>query len=325
MTEELVEPGPVQGQSTEERVLSEMAYEAVQHFSRNDTRGQQAQDFRPGVSDLGFCSERTRRMLAQIEPDHTDLLSAFTGTALGDYMEQAYKARFPSAIIQAEVSVPLAGETRTYHLTGHPDIIDPSGILIDVKTSRGLNVVRRTGPSQQQQFQRHCYALGAYKAGLFDPDVTLAKVRVANVWMDRACDEKEFHTHMEPFSMGVVEEAAMWLDEVVYAFEHQQEARKEPPREMCAVTCGFYATCRNLDTDVEGLITDDTILAAVEMHREGGALEKQAKQLKDQAKAHLDGVTGSTGEFTVRWVWVNGSHVEFDRNGYQRLDVRRIK
>lgn len=326
MTEELLEPTATRAMTEEEAALAADFYTSVQDWSNNTARTRQALDAVAGISDLGFCSERLRRTMTKQVPTDTDSLAAFAGTWLGEGIEQAYKAKHPEALLQQEVSVRLVGERYAYNVPGHVDIIDPAGIVIDAKTDRGLGIVERTGPSQQQQFQRHLYGVGAFNGGLFHPDVKIEDVKVANVWMDRACDDKRFHVHMEPLSLDLVEEAARWLDEVVYAFENDQEARKEPPREVCQVTCGFFKVCRAYDTDVEGLLTDDSVLAAVSMYDEGRDLEKEGKRLKDQAKAALDGVSGSTGEFTVRWVWVNEGMVpSFRRNGYNRLDLRRIK
>lgn len=321
---DLIEPSPVQAMTVEEALLASDVYQAVQDYSRYDERGMQSKEYRVGISDLGFCSERTRRMLMQMDPDDSDLLPAFAGTALGDHLERAVARAHPDWIVQTAVTVPLQGEIATYNVSGHPDVVDPSGRLIDFKTTRGLEVVRRKGASQQQQFQRHCYAKGAWLAGMFG-DIPLEQVEVANVWMDRACEDREFHVHMEPYSEEIVDQATWWLDEVVHAYKTDSEARKEPPREMCAKACGFFATCRALDTDVTGLLTDDTVLASVGMYQEAQDLEREAKRLKSQARANLDGVSGSTGEFAVRWVWVNGAHVEYDRQGYEKLDVRRIK
>lgn len=316
---------PVQTMTVEERLLASDVYRAVQDYSRYDKRGMQSAEYRVGISDLGFCSERTRRMLLQMDPDDTDVLAAFTGTALGDHIERAVAKAHPEWLIQQTVTVPLRGERAVYHVSGHPDIVDPSGRLIDVKTTRGLEIVRRKGASQQQQYQRHCYAKGAWLAGMFG-DIPLEQVEVANLWMDRACDDKEFHVHMEPYSEDMVTEATMWLDDVVYAYAHGQDARKEPPREMCAKVCGFFSTCRALDTDVDGLITDETVLAAIDMHQEAMELERQAKRLKSQARANIPPtLVGSTGEYSVRWVHVNGTHVEYDRAGYDRLDVKAVK
>lgn len=303
----------------QEENLAASIYEAIQRQTNWSARAIQSREFKVGISDLGFCSERTRRMLAQETPDDRDMLPAFIGTALGDHVEQAVQAMWPHAIRQATVSVRLAGERGIYNVGGHPDMI-VDNTVIDFKTSRGLSIARRKGPSQQQQFQRHCYAAGAIEAGYVDSDV-----KVANVWIDRSADDRDLYVHMEPYDPGVVEQAGWWLDDVIYAYIHHEEARKEPPRELCEKACGFYATCRALDTDVEGLLTDDTVLAAVDMYRDGVEMLKQGNRLKEQAKAHLSDVRGSTGEYTVRWTHINGTHVEYDREAYDRLDVRRIK
>lgn len=312
----------MQWMNEDEQALATSVYEAIQRSSNYSTRSMQAREFKVGVSDLGFCSERVRRMLSQETPDDQDVLPAWIGTAIGDHAEQAICAMWPHAIRQAEVSVVLRGERADYNIGGHPDVL-VDNTVIDVKTVRGLGTVRRTGPSQQQQFQRHCYAKGAHQAGLIPGP--LDQVQVANVWIDRAADERELHVHMEPYSEDVVTSAGWWLDDVIYAYLQHESARKEPPREMCEKVCGFYSTCRALDTDVEGLLTDDTVLAAVDLYKEGTLMERTARMMKDQAKAHLDGITGSTGEFAVRWTHVNESEVSYVRGGYDRLDIRRLK
>lgn len=306
----------------EEADLATSVYAAIQRSSNYSTRSLQSRNFQVGVSDLGWCSERTRRMLLRETPDDRDMLPAWIGTAIGDHAEQAIVDMWPHAIRQADITVHLTGDRGTYAVNGHPDVV-VDNTVIDVKTSRGLGKPRRTGPNQQQQYQRHCYALGAYEAGLLPGP--LEDVKVANVWIDRSADERDVHVHMENYNPEVVQEAAWWLEDVIYAYTHNEEARKEPPREMCEKTCGFYSTCRALDTDVEGLLSDDGVLAAVDMYREAGGLEKQARMLKDQAKAALDGITGSTGEYLVRWTRVNTAEVHYTREGYDRLDVRRIK
>lgn len=324
VTEIDLEPGPERGMSYDEEMLADSAYAAVMSASRHSARGEQAAEFKVGISDLGYCSERTRRMLRQEVPQDTDLLPAFIGTALGTGIEYALELAWPDAVLQAEVIVPLIGDQATYYVTGHPDLIRPVGLVVDVKTSRGLALPRRIGPSQQQQFQRHCYAKGAWLGGLF-PGVPLEQVQVANIWFDRAADERECYVQMEPYDEDVVIAATQWLDEVVYAYVNQSEARKEPAREVCERTCGFFSSCRMLDTDAEGLLTDETVLAGVDLYREGLDLERRGRFLKDQGKAALHAITGSTGEYAVRWVHVGGSHVEFDRKPHERLDIKRIK
>jgi hypothetical protein len=310
----------------DEKRIAEAVYGAIQDTSRYSERSQQAAEFRVGVSDLGFCSERVRRMLDQQEPEHTDVLKAWIGTALGDYMEQAMLRVWPHGIRQSEVSIVLQGEERVYTLTGHPDFIVPDeGILIDAKTDYGLSSVAKTGPNQQQQFQRHCYAKAAWLMGMFAEGIALEDVRVANVWLDRAGIDQGLHVQMEKYDEDLVTQAGLWLDDVVYAYLQGEEARKEPPRDMCAVICGFFPVCRAYDTDVEGLLTDKDVLTHVDMYREGLDLEKQGKRLKDQAKQHLVGVTGSTGEFMVRWTHINDTEVPATtRRGYDKLEVRAL-
>ena len=306
----------------DEQHLADQIYGAVQAASNFSERAQQSADFRIGISDLGFCSEKVRRMVAGIPEPVTDKLPAFIGTALGDHIEEACMALWPEAIRQPEVSITLRGDGGTYAVRGHPDLVLPDGLVIDVKTTRGLETVRRTGPSRQQQYQRHCYGLGAYEAGLFNEDVHLEDVKVANVWLDRAADDRELFVHMEPLSLELIQEAAWWVDDVAYAYTQGEAARKEPAREVCAKTCGHFATCRALDTDVEGLLTDREVVTAVDLYRDGLDLERQGKRLKDQAKAALTGVSGSTGKFSVRWVHVNESEVHYTRGAYDKLDVR---
>ena len=305
--------------------LAAQVFAAILAHDRERPRSKQTEDFVVGISELGFCSERTRRMLAGIKPEDTDTTPAFIGTALGSAIEDAVVAQFPGTVIrQAEVACELDGDQGTYTLTGHPDLLFEWGVL-DVKTTRGLEVVRRSGPSQQQQFQRHCYALGAHRQGLFG-DLPLEDVQVANVWFDRAGEDKACHVQMEPFSPEQVARAAAWLDEVVYAYVRGGVALKEPPRTLCENYCGHFKDCRMLDTDVAGLITEPRYLAAMEMYREGAALEKDGRLLKNQARANLYGVSGTDGHSALRWVWVNEAVIpESHRDGYFKMSLSKIR
>jgi hypothetical protein len=309
----------------QEQELADDIYRAIQSASNLSERSQQSSSFRIGPSDLGFCSERMRRMLAGIPEPETDKLPAFIGTALGDHVEKAI-ARYlwPDATLQATVTLTLQGDAgRSYTISGHPDVLHRNRV-IDVKSVNGLEMKRRTGPDMQQQFQRHCYALGAFNGGLLDAE-TLDDVEVANVWIDRSGMERCLHVHMEPFSMDVVEQAAQWIDEVVYAYANNEPARKEPPYAMCAKACGHFFDCRAGDGDVEGLIDDEETLSAIELLNEAKAMESEAKRKKNQAQIALQGVEGSTGTHTVKWTLVNGGNVNFTRDSYLRLDVRKVR
>lgn len=313
--------------SPEEQKLADELYAGIMSYSGNSVRSQQAKDFRVGVSDLGFCSERTKRMLKQEHPDDTDMLTAFIGTALGDHVERAAAQTWDDATIQAEVEVVLPGDRgNTYTVRGHPDIVRTCGIVLDVKTRRGLWLAEKVGATQQQRFQRNLYGVGAFHAGMFDPAIRLRDVRVGNVWMDRAGDDKRLHVELEPLDLSVIDDAGRWLDEVINAYLTDTEAMKEPARQICEATCGFFEECRGGDLDVEGLITDPEHLAAIELNMEAMRMSRAANQMKDQAKAALEGVNGSTGEYLVSWTFVNGTVIpEQTRSGYSRLNIRKMK
>lgn len=308
----------------EETALADFVFGSIQHFANNTERSMQQGNFKIGVSNLGHCSEFVRRTILQ-EPftDTKDYTAAFLGTAVGDYVEQAMLARWPGAIRQQSISVELDGDQGTYEVGGHPDIvvIPGSPAVIDVKTVDGLGKVMRTGPTQQQIFQRHLYALGCWQKKLFG-DIDPEMIKTANVWIDRSGREHRCHAHMDTFNWSVVRAATMWLDDVVYAVRNGEEAQREPSREFCADWCERFSACRASDTDVHGLLTDPDVLAAVDLHREAAALRKQASKMDTEAKNALHGIQGSTGSHTVRWTTVNGSHVSYDRDSYERLDIK---
>lgn len=322
---QLLDQTPARPMSATEADTSKAFYEAVQLMTNSTERSLQSAARRIGVSELGFCSEKLRRVIGGETAEERDKTAAFIGTALGDHIEQAICVVYPQMIRQSEVTITLVGDQGTFQIGGHPDLIDPKGTLLDVKTVNGLRIVSRTGPSQQQQFQRHCYAKAAHQAGLFNDDVALEDVHVGNVWFDRAGEDKEPYVQIEPYDERIVEAATQWLDDVVYAFRHDEEARKEPPIAMCAKTCGFYVECRAGRGGPQGLLEDTETLAAVEIYQEALDMERQARKMKNQAKIALNGVEGSTGTYTVKWTKVNGGAVSYFREPYQKLDVRKIR
>lgn len=314
--------------SEHDTALAERVYDAIQQSSLRSERGEQAAEFRVGISDLGYCSERTKRMLTQEVPEDTDMMLAWLGTTIGAGLEDALSKHYGTEVVtQAEVTVPLKGQRgQVYNVPGHPDIIIPEeATVLDGKTAYGLRLAERNGVDQQKQFQRHAYGYGAWLEGFFG-GIPLEDVRVGNIWIDRSGKERRVHVQTEPFSMDVITDAERWLDEVIYAYTNKMEAEKEPPREVCFATCGFYDTCRALDTDVEGLIRDPWAIDAMRLYIEGNALEKEGKAKKSEAKANLIGVSGSDGTHTLRWVEVDSVEVAgFTRAPHRRIDLKPIR
>lgn len=306
------------------------AYEAVNAWSEGTERTQQDANFVIGVSNIGHCSEKVRRMLNR-EPmvKKTDKLAAFNGTWIGEGIEQAVKVKWPTAIIQSSISLELHTDQGDFVIDGHPDIILPEDkVLLDVKSSDGLAKItayRTFEKDLQKRFQRHGYGYAAWKDGLFG-DVAAEDVLVGNLWVDRGGTDHEFLVRLEPLDVNVIAEMEEWISNVVYAFVNKIEAPKEPSRSFCVNWCEYFDTCRALDTDVEGLIEDPDADLAAALYQQGMALEKEGKRLKDQAKADLRGVNGSTGNYVIRWVEVGESIIpEQHRRGYSRLDLSKVK
>lgn len=129
-----------------------------------------------------------------------------------------------------------------------------------------------------------------------------------------------------PFSWGEVDEAIAWLDDVLYAVQMGEEAYRDPPREWCWATCPFAPQCRGVDdSDVEGKITDPFVIEAIKIYEESKAQIKSLEKDKKSAESVLRGITGSTDDHTIRWIEVGGTHVEFDRAAYSRLDLRPVR
>lgn len=295
----------------------------------SDARSQQAKDYQIGISDLGWCSERTRRMLSQENPDDTDMYTAWLGTVIGAGAEEAVRDfAWPDALIQQTVTMVLKGAEFTYTIPGHPDIILPQGVVLDVKTNDGLMVAERTGMDERQKkFQRHGYGLAAWEADLFNPGVTLDDVLVGNVWLDRSGKDSKPLVRLEPYSVDVTQETLEWLEEVIYSYKNNEQARKEPPREMCAKTCGFFATCRAYDTDVSGLLTDAAVIAAIDMYQEGQRLASDARKMQDQGKSVLRGTEGFAlidgKRVSLRWTHVNESLIKPSvRRAHDKIEVK---
>lgn len=311
--------------------MADVIYRAIQTATTSTERANQDREYKVGVSNLGWCSERTRRMLAGEDPADTDMLAAWLGTAIGDAAEQAVLAHaWPDAIVQPDVAMILKGAEFTYTIPGHPDVVLPRGVVIDFKTTDGLMVAERTGMEERQKrFQRHGYGLAAFEGGLFDDDVTLDQVLVGNCWIDRSGSEKRVLVRLEPYDPEVTRETLEWLEEVIWAFKHGGEARKEPPREMCAKTCGFFATCRAYDTDVSGLLTDTDVLAAMDLYLEGQRLASDGRKMQEQAKAALQGVEGFAlldgQRISLRWTHVNESITKPSvRRAHDKISLTRL-
>lgn len=294
--------------------------EAMDAMMRDSPRSEWAKANQLGVSDIGGCHEFVRRTLMD-EPwsdEQSDYAAAFVGTAVGDLAERAVINHLSGTRVhaesQVEVTVHLSVAGYTFDLPGHPDLVTDRSVW-DFKTVDGLAVVRRTGPTEKQWWQVFLYAKALIDAGRLPADAWCVLI-----FIDRSGREPEPVVFVRRFSMDVVAEAVAWMEDVVYALQHDEEAMKDMPRTWCWACCPRATACRGGDTDATGYISNPQFRAAVEVHIEATESAKVAKNALAAAKSVLANVEGSTGDHSVRWVHIN----PVDKAPYKRLDIRPI-
>lgn len=301
---------------------------ALTAYMDNSARSVQAAEGRLGPSDIGFCRQKAALMVRGVEAtDSTPKWAAAVGTAVHNYVEAAIKEMFPDWLVgsidgvRVTATLPSGAE-----ISGHPDIVIPSeNTVLDIKTVDGFAWVKREGTSQQHKFQRHLYAMGLIQDGTLDSS---KPVYVGNIYFDRSGKEQEPLVLVEEMDPTLTDEIDSWVGDVIYAVKHNEDASRDIPAAVCERICSHFTACRGALEINEGgeLITDTTLVSAVDMYVEARNMEKTAKQMKEAASAELAGVNGSTGTWQVRWVDVQPSRVEaFDKQGYSRLDIRKAR
>ena len=290
-------------------------------------RTQQARSGILGPSDIGFCRQKAVLMTRGVAPtDNPPKWSAAVGTAIHDYVERAIKARYPSWLVGSIDNVEVTATLPSgVEIKGHPDIVIPSdNAVIDIKTVDGLAYIRNQGASLQHKYQRHLYALGLIQSGILDDS---KPVTVGNLYMDRSGKEPEpllLTEEMDPMLTGEID---LWVEDVIYAIKHNEDANRDVASPVCERICEFFTVCRgSLPDDDSDLIQDPELINAVDAYVRARDMEKEATQLKKEAQAILSGVSGSTGNYQVRWTEIQPTVVEsFQKTGDMRMDVRKLR
>lgn len=304
--------------------IAGMVRRAIDSSMNESDRSKWAESNHLGVSDIGTCHEYVRRMILGIPwtDEQENFAAAFVGTAVGNHVEQAMAALYGPDIVEIQRKVVVHLTVRGYQLDlpGTADIILTQDGLIDVKTKDGLGVVRRSGLTQQQVFQLVLYTAALIQEGTLAPDPM-----VGCAFIDRSGREPDPYVLGFRYTERLLQDAIDWIGDVIYAIDNDEVAQKDPPRPWCFAACPYASDCRGGDTDVEGLLTDPVIQDAVAIYTESGALIRQAEKDKKSALSVLEGITGSTGTHTVRWIEIGASDVAFTRSAHKRIDIRPIK
>ena len=274
-----------------------------------------------GPSDVGFCRNKAALMMkGKQQTDSKSAWAANVGTAIHMWVEDALKAAFPAWLVEpARVTATLPNGAE---ISGTPDVVVPEwNAVLDIKTVDGYSWIKRNGTSQNHKFQRHLYAMGAIAGGLLDGD---RPVFVGNIYFDRSAAEKTCYVTLEEFDPTLTDEVTSWVDDVIYAVQHNEDAMRDIAAPVCEKICEFFGECRGgLPMDESQRIDNPDLLEAVAMYVEGRDLETEGKKMKKEAGVLLDGVNGSTGAWQVRSTSIDASEVPgYMRAGYTRIDVR---
>jgi len=301
---------------------------ALREYMDGSARSIQSAEGILGPSDIGFCRQKATLMIKGVpQTDVVPKWSAAVGTAVHNYVEAALKEAYPDwllgSIDHLEVTATLPSGAE---IKGHPDVVVPaSNAVLDIKTVDGFQWVKREGTSQQHKYQRHLYALGLIQGGTLDPS---KPVLVGNVYFDRSGKETEPLVLVEEMDPTLTDEIDSWVTDVIYAVRNGEDASRDIPAAVCEKICSHFTACRgSLETHDGGEIIEDAeTIAAINMYVEGRDLAKEADKMKREAQSRLVGINGTDGNYQVRWVEVAPTVVQsFEKDGYQRLDVRKVR
>lgn len=301
---------------------------AIRENTMRSARARQQAEHRIGASEIGLCRSYLKHMTIGTEYDDRDdpKWPAFIGTAIGDHVEAAYAEIYSGTLTQADFESTLpSGKT----IPCHSDIIDQElNALVDVKTKDGLGKVTYEGvPTRQYRYQVGIYLRGAIQAGLLKPG---AKAYL--VYLDRS--GKEWLPYVQEVDVDdfLYQEIDEWIDDAMYAVEHDVEAPKDMPYNFCEAACPFFSTCRGGETLAEGLITEEEAKLALKARIDATEKIKAYEAVKDAASdtlrpyAERGGyIVTDDGRYELSTTIIGASSYTVDRKESVRMNVRKKK
>lgn len=312
-----------------EQTVAALVDIAVRSGVENEPRTQQSRAGLIGPSDIGFCKQKATLTVKEVQPtDSTDPWAVAIGVAIHNHIERFLEEAYGDTWLIEKQKVTATLPRTGAEITGTPDLIIPEyNLVIDAKTVDGLRKVQHYGPSQSHQFQRHLYALGAIDAGLLDPS---KQVYVGNLYIDVSRgdhDSPKVWVTIDEMDEALTDEIDSWVEDVIYAVRHGEDAEREIAPAVCERFCEFFTVCRgSLPSQESEPLIDPEIVQMVDLYVRGRDMEKEGAQMKKEASAVLTGLNGSTGEWQVRTVTVAAQDIPgYQRKASKRLDVRRVR
>lgn len=311
----------------EPQVVATIIQTAIKAKSDSTPRTQRSHAGIIGPSDVGFCRQKAVLMtLGTPQSDTKPSWAADVGTAVHWWVEDALATAFPGWLCgDRSVGRVTATLSNGVEITGTPDVVVPEwNAVLDIKTKAGLETAMRYGDTEAYRFQRWIYALALTQAGILDPT---KPVYVGNVYLDRSGTEETPYVTLAEWDDETGASVVAWLDDVLYAVVHQEDASRDVAAPVCEKICEYFTVCRGqLPVAEQEFITDDETRQAIRMYVEGRDLAKKAKQMQEEAKATLSGINGSDGEWQVRWSFQGESEVPgYTRAPSMKIDVRRAR
>jgi hypothetical protein len=306
-------------------MISDLVRSAMKVHDMRRDRSVQTTQGRLGPSDLGFCRQKAT-LVAKYVPasDAKSTWPAIVGTALGEYVETALAEAFPGWRLGSVTQQPVS-HTFPCGLAvgGTPDIVVPEwNAVLDLKTKDGFSWVKREPWSQNYLYQLSTYALALIDAGILSAD---RPVTIGLVFIDRSGGEQDPYVVLRTLSPGIEDEIDGWITDVIYAVQQHEDAMRDIPAPVCERICEWFTVCRGgLPAEDSDLITDETLIGAIDMYVEGRDTKAEGERQMDEAKGMLEGVTGTTGVWQVRSTKVGPADIPgYQRAGYTKIDIRR--
>lgn len=310
--------------------VAERVRTSMREYSMTSERAQQQAEHRIGASEIGVCREYLRNMIAETPYDddaEDDKIAAFVGSALGERLERAYANAYGGVLSEHEVEATLEFQemagTRTLVIPGHADTVDvEANCVIDYKAKDGLTAVKRAETDRGHRYQVGLYRLGLIQAGILQPGA-----QAFLVYVDRSGHDPIPHVVEIVCDDALYVEIAEWVGDAIYAHLNGERASRDRHYNWCEVACPFFASCRGGQTLAEGVIDDPEIIQAIKQYREGLALEKEGKKMKDEAKPIMGDVSGAIPSegIAISRTFINPTHIDYERDGYWRMNIRTLK
>lgn len=308
--------------------ITQIMSQSLTDFMDGTARSIQSADGIIGPSDVGFCRQKAVLMTKGVpQSDVVPKWSAAVGTAIHNYVEAAIKESHPDWLVGSIDKMRVTAKFESgIEISGHPDIVvKTSNAVLDIKTVDGFEWVKRQGTSIQHKYQRHIYALACIQSGLLDGS---SDVYVGNIYFDRSGKIPTPYVTIEKFDPSLTKEIDNWIQDVIYAVKNNEDASRDIPSAVCEKICSHFTACRGSleDSDHTEFIDNPELIAAVDMYVEAREISKTAEAMKKEAQTRLAGISGSTGDWQIRWVEVGATRVEsFDKAAYSRMDIRRVR